>query len=49
MIHVDGVLVEGVQNIRPAVLSHFTNQFRATQGTRPGVQDLNFRKLSYAQ
>ena len=49
MIHVDSVLVEGVQNIRSAVLNHFTNQFRATEGTRPGIQDLNFRKLSYAQ
>ncbi|XP_024628614.1 uncharacterized protein [Medicago truncatula] len=49
LIHVDGVLVEGVQNIRAAAFNHFANQFRASEGSRPGIQGLNFRKLSYAQ
>jgi len=49
VIHVEGVLVEGVQNIRTAGLNHFANHFRASEGVRPGIQGLNFRKLSYAQ
>nr|ABD32574.2 Endonuclease/exonuclease/phosphatase [Medicago truncatula] len=49
LIHVDGVLVEGVQNIRAAALNHFATQFRASEGIRPGIQGLNFWKLSYAQ
>jgi len=49
LIHVDGVLMEGVQNIRIAVHNHFTNHYRASDHVRPGVNDLNFRKLTYAQ
>jgi hypothetical protein len=29
MVHVDGFLVEGVQNIRKAVFDHFANHYRA--------------------
>ena len=49
LIHVDGVLVKGVQNIRAAVLNHFTTHYRATNTSRPRVTSLNFRKLTYAQ
>jgi len=49
MVQVNGVQVEGVQNIRSAVLNHFTTHFQASTDDRPGVQDLNFRKLPFAQ
>jgi len=48
LIHLDGVVVEGVQNIRAAVLNHFSTHYRATNMSRPGVNDLNFRRLTYA-
>jgi hypothetical protein len=48
MVHANGVLVEGVQNIRTAIFNHFASHYRASV-VRPGVQGLNFRKLSYAQ
>jgi len=49
LIHVDGVLVDGVQNIQAAVLNHFSNHHRVTNVDRPRVNGLNFRKLTYAQ
>jgi exonuclease III len=48
VIHVDGVSVGGVQNIRTAVLNHFANHYRAHDVVRPGIDGLNFRKLSGA-
>jgi len=49
LIHVDGVPVKGVQNIRMAVCNHFSRHFSALEMVRPGVQGMNFRKLSYSQ
>ncbi|XP_039683765.1 uncharacterized protein [Medicago truncatula] len=49
LVHVDGVLVEGVQNIHTAVYNHYSSHFRALDVLRPGVDGLNFRKLSYTQ
>jgi len=49
MIQVDGIHVEGVQNIRTAVFNHFATHYRASTVVRPGVEGLNFRKLSYSQ
>jgi len=49
MVHINGVMVEGVQNIRTAVFNHFADHYRALVVDRPGVQGLNFKKLSYGQ
>jgi len=49
LIHVDGVPVEGVQNIRTAVRNHFSSHYSALEVDRPRVEGLNFRKLSYSQ
>ena len=49
MIQVDGALVEGVQNIRTAVLNHFASHYSVSDIVRPGVHGLNFHKLTYAQ
>jgi len=49
MIQVDGIHVEGVQNIRTTVFNHFATHYRASTVVRPGVEGLNFRKLSYSQ
>jgi hypothetical protein len=45
---VDGNLVEGVQPIRNAVLSHFREHFAARNASRPGVGNLPFNCLSHA-
>jgi hypothetical protein len=49
LIHVDGVAVERVPNIRAAILNHFSTHYCATNMSRPRVNDLNFRRLTYAQ
>jgi len=49
VVHVDGVLVEEVQYIRTTILNHFASHYRAPDVVRPGVEGLNFRKLTYAQ
>ena len=49
VIQVDGVPLEGVQNIRTAVFNHFTTHYRASIVVQPGVEGLNFQKLSYSQ
>jgi hypothetical protein len=49
LVHVDGVLVEGVQNIRSTVFAHFSQHYRAVEGDRPSVAGMNFQKLSYSQ
>ncbi|XP_024632722.1 uncharacterized protein [Medicago truncatula] len=49
LLHVDGVIVEGVQNIRIAVFNHFASHYSSSDVVRPGIQGLNFRKLTYAQ
>jgi hypothetical protein len=41
--------VEGVQNIRAAIFSHFSNHFKGPLVDRPGVEELNFMMISHAQ
>jgi len=48
MVQVNGIQVEGVQNVRTTVFDHFSAHFKARCSLRPGVEDLNFRRLSYA-
>lgn len=36
LVHVDSVLVEGVQNIRSAVFNHFSTHFRSLDVNRLG-------------
>jgi len=43
---VNGVLIEGVQNVRSAVFTHYQTQFQATQHSRPSMEALEFRTLS---
>jgi exonuclease III len=45
-VYVNGGHVEGVHAIRTAVFNHFSNHFRSSDVMRPGVEGLNFRKLS---
>jgi len=45
---VNGNLVEGVQPIRHADFSHFQDHFAAHNVLRPGVENLMFKNLSYA-
>jgi hypothetical protein len=49
LVHADGVLVEGVQNIRNTVFEHFANHYRARDVIQPGVEGLNFRQLTVTQ
>jgi len=49
LVCVDGARVEGVHNIRAAVFNHFSSHFKAVEATRPWVEGLPFRKLSYAE
>jgi len=44
MVH--GVLIEGVDNVRSAVFSYFSNQFQARRSKRPSMEALHFRSLS---
>ena len=46
VIFVDGVSVEGVHNMREAIFNYFSTHFKSLDVIRPGVQGLNFRKLS---
>jgi hypothetical protein len=48
-LDVGGVQVEGVANVRHAVLNHFSNHFKAPVVVRPRALDLNFRTLSYRE
>jgi len=38
--------VNGVHNIRAVVFNHFATHFKAIGADRPGVENLQFRKLS---
>ena len=49
MLQVNGVQVEGVQNVREAVLHHFSSHYKATNVVRPGVEELRFRRQSVAE
>jgi hypothetical protein len=48
MINVNGVQVEGVQHIHSVVFTHFAHDFKSPRVERPGVEGLNFSKLSVA-
>jgi len=43
---VNGVQIDGVQNVRNAVFSHFSLHFQNQHEQRPTMEGLNFRKLS---
>ena len=49
LVHVNGVSVVGVQNIRTTVFNHFSTHFKNSAAARPGVETLSFRKLSYGE
>jgi len=49
MVSVDGVSVEGVNNIHAAVFNHFSKHFKVVGANRPGVAGLPFRKLTYGE
>jgi len=46
---VDRVLIEGVDNVRNAVFSHFSTHFKAHDVVRPSIEDLLFPTLSYRE
>ena len=46
---VNGNIVEGVQPIRHAIYSHFKDHFAATNVSRPRVENLMFKNLSYVE
>lgn len=45
-ILVNGVLIKGVDNVRAAVFSHFSNHFEANRAIRPSIEGLCFRSLN---
>ncbi|CAJ2635027.1 unnamed protein product [Trifolium pratense] len=49
VIQVDGVTLEGVNPIRQAVFSHFESHFKASNVERPGVDDLQFKRLTQVE
>ncbi|CAJ2644765.1 unnamed protein product [Trifolium pratense] len=49
VIQVDGVTMEGVTPIRQAVFSHFESHFKAPNVERPGVEDLQFKRLNQVE
>jgi len=46
LLQVNGVQTSGVQNIRSTIFNHYSSHFRQIDGERPGVENLNFRRLS---
>jgi len=49
LVNVDGVGVEGVQNICMAVFNHFSSNFKSRGGDRPSVGSIPFHKLSFSE
>ena len=47
LVNVDGINIEGVQNIRTAVYDHFSHHFKSIGPSRPQVTGLEFRKLTW--
>jgi hypothetical protein len=43
---VDGVLVEGVDNVRSTVYTHFSSHFQSRRDRRPSMEVMHFRSLS---
>jgi len=48
-ILVNGVLVEGVDDVRHAVYTHFQSHFQQSFVQRPSMEGLHFRTLDYTQ
>jgi len=46
---VNGVMVEGVENVRAAIHSHFSSHFQSRVEERPSMAGLHFRSLSHAE
>ncbi|GAU45931.1 hypothetical protein TSUD_100080 [Trifolium subterraneum] len=46
-LQVDGVTLEGVDSIRQAVFMHFASHFNASNVVRSGVDNLQFKRLSW--
>ncbi|GAU45885.1 hypothetical protein TSUD_401090, partial [Trifolium subterraneum] len=46
-LQADGVTLEGVNPIRQAVFTHFASHFKASNVERPGVDNLQFKRLSW--
>jgi len=46
---VNGVPVEGVENVRAAIHSHFSSHFQSRVEERPSMDGLHFRSLSHAE
>ena len=49
LVSADGGNVEGVNNIRETVFNHFSQHFQYVGAVRPGIDGLNFRKLSFIE
>lgn len=49
LIKVNGIQVEGVQNIREAVFNYFSSLFKVVNVERPRVEELNFQRISLAE
>lgn len=41
--------MEGVDDVRGAIFNHFVTQFKASDLSRPGIDNLNFNSLNLAQ
>ncbi|GAU42656.1 hypothetical protein TSUD_398610 [Trifolium subterraneum] len=48
-IQVGGVALEGVSSIRQAVFSHFASHFKNSNVGRPGVDNLQFKRLDHSE
>ena len=46
---VNGALIEGVDNVRNAVYTHFSSHFRPVVASRPSMEGLVFRSLSFGE
>ena len=46
---VNGVLVEGVDNVRGAVFSHYSSHFQGVSVDRPSMEALNFRRVTHRE
>jgi len=49
LLHVNDIQVEGVQNICDAAYCHFSAHYKAVNMDRPGVENLQFNRLTMAE
>lgn len=49
VVSVNCVNIEGVHNIRAAVFNHFSSHYKSSGTSRPSVDGLRFRQLSYIE